>query len=70
MSNIRVTAGRFRSNTAVTVCKQHSLADVNAEVSSDGSRLGLCRVGLTQHHPASLHHTLAFPHLEYTRTEG
>lgn len=52
---------------ANTVYKQHSLANVNAEVSSDGSGLGVGRVGLTQHHPACLYHTLAFPHLEQTR---
>ena len=42
----------------------NSPADVDAEVSSDGSGLGVGGVGLTQHHPACLHHTLAFPHLE------
>ncbi|KAG7239780.1 hypothetical protein INR49_028367 [Caranx melampygus] len=28
------------------------------------NRLGLGGVGLTQHHPACLHHTLTFPHLD------
>ena len=37
------------------------LADIDAEVSSDGSRLGVSRVGLTEHHSACLHCTFAFP---------
>lgn len=49
------------------VTLKYSLADVNAEVSSDGSGLGMSGVGLTQHHPARHHHTFALPHLEYMR---
>lgn len=43
---------------------RYSLADINAEVSSDGSWLRISRVCLSQHHPACLHHTLTFPHLK------
>lgn len=46
---------------------KHSLADVDAEVSPDGSGLGVGGVGLTQHHSAGLHRTFALPYLEHSR---
>lgn len=52
-----------QKNKIKTKKTPNSPVDINAEISSDGSRFGLCWVGFTQHNPASLHHTFAFPHL-------
>lgn len=42
----------------------NSLADINAQVSSDGSRFRVFGFGLPQHNPAGLHGSFAFPHLK------
>lgn len=52
-----------KNTTSNNKMTPNSLADINAEISSDGSGVGLCWVGFTQHNPAGLHHTFAFPHL-------
>lgn len=43
--------------------RKHPPANLDAEVSADGARLGVSGVGLTQHHPASLHNIQTLPHL-------
>lgn len=43
-----------------------SPADVDAQVSTDATGLGVSRVGLTQHHPGQLHNVLTLPHLKHT----
>lgn len=39
-------------------------ADLDAEVPSDGPRLGICRVGLPKHHSTCLYNIQPFPDLQ------
>lgn len=56
-------------NLCVCVCRSCSPADVDAQVSTDAARLGVSRVGLTQHHPDQLHNVLTLPHLKHTSAQ-
>lgn len=48
----------------------HSLAHFNAEVSPDRSRLGIRRVGFSDHRASSFHHVQALPDLWQKESKG
>jgi hypothetical protein len=59
-----------KSNVKYSLIKYHSElalpANLNTEISSDGTRLGVSRVGLTQHLTASLNNVQTLPDLRRT----
>lgn len=42
---------------------------MNAEVTTDGARLGVCRVGFSQHYSPSFNHVESFPYLKVKNTK-
>lgn len=42
-------------------------SNLNAEITTDGSWLGVSRVGLSQHHTTGLHGVQAFPNLDISQ---